>query len=60
MTYSDLPRETLETMLRQTEAQLKHELHESTKLAARLSKQDAALRHALKVISFLTKEVYNG
>ena len=60
MTYSDLPRETLENMLRQTEAQLNHELHESAKLAARLSKQDAALRHALKIISFLTKEVYSG
>jgi hypothetical protein len=60
MEYLDLPRETLERMLRQTESQLKHELHESSKMAARLSKLEAALHSALKLISFLTKETRHG
>lgn len=60
MNYSDLSRETLEQMLRQTEDQLKHELDEARQLADRLNKQNAALFAALELISFLTEEHHNG
>jgi dsDNA-binding SOS-regulon protein len=60
MNYSDLPRETLEQMLRQTQAELKHEMHESNILAVRLAKQKKAFRTALKLIAILMKETYNG
>ncbi len=60
MNYSELSRETLEKALHQRDAQLKHEIAEFNVVAKKLHKQTAALRSALKLISFLTKETYRG
>lgn len=59
MDYSDLPRETLEQMLRQRDEELKHEIEEQIIMAQRLRNQTSALSHAVKLIAFLVKENYN-
>ena len=60
MPYSELTRDQLEAQLRQTREQLEHEISEQNACYARLRRTEAALRHALRLISFLTKAHVDG
>ena len=49
-----------EQLIRQTENLLKHELQENAILAAKVRRLETALRAALKLNSFLSKEYNRG